>query len=415
MKQILLHFEKDGYDIEKRVLFKDRPEELLPDVRTITPSDHALNYSLQAGEQFLLTKTKGDDDMYFAYGQMNIRRTGRRLYASTNYLAYVMLRDGRLRKRGPLPDELLREIIRFKRLECLYLEDEMIDSTLRLALSCGPVLRRVLRGRLSNRHDVVSAYLASAWKVRRVNVELADRFFRCRNIGQPSLADLEAYTTDLNHALDVYAQYDRSLEGKGESETCEQLRRRATLFNDLVGDAVRLDKAVNPLWSARRMHEEHQKNIRLIIEKESNAQDDTNIYGSEAVSDRFRGFRFTTVNSARGAFLESKTMQHCLFYNYWKRIKKGLYLALHADGPCPVTVGVRLSDDGKTAVVDQVQAFHNTAPDSTTHAVSMEFVKRNAPLLRRLMTAVAVAPAVSAPANAQVDADNDNPFDDLPY
>ena len=382
---IIQHFEKDGYAIQK--IFYS-PAMGPVDPATVTAAD-LLDRPIT--ESYVLTKTKGADDIYIGNCTATMCRYGRTVFKKSRVDEYLLYRNGKLviGKQGVFSSIFIQHVIDFFRRECFYLsieknqdtgeEKRFVDNALTLAMSNKTVLEKVVKGKITNRRDLMTAYLSSSWKIKasEVPIAVADEFFQESYMTDVEIGDLRDFTTSLAHAMEV------ALHGDTD---------RKLVFRDLLKDAVKLDIRINPRWSLRRMKEEHIRNIRIIMEHELTAKSDENIYGDKTLTEEQEDFTFAAIDTERSAFMESKTMEHCVYTHYWKNeIAQGRYFALHMhskkDDDKDYTVGIIYGQSTNEIVIDQIHGYRNCGPSENARQKAKAFCDTHAADIIAMMKA----------------------------
>lgn len=354
----------DGYTVN---IYRREGEEPLPDPKTMSFQDYAQWIRTHStSRRFLLVKKKGNGDAYYGIGTECVSRSGRKVFPKTTYICWLLWRDGRATgnavRSGVLDTEITSLVIEDRGLEALLSpkdRDEQYPNMtlLRHCLGQRSLLKKVLEGKVTNRHDLIKTYMKTAFGITPVQYATVERYMDNRLFEVP-IADIRDFTTDPN------ATMLRLLEGEAKERQ---------LLRDLIGDAVALDKKINPKWSLKRMHEEHQENIKVVLEKQLDAESDKSIY-IEPIDIIFQGYRFRTINSAREALIESRTMHNCVFHNYWKKAERRSYILFHvtAKDDDDMSLGFNInSEDGKPKVeYDQMHTIYNgRATDRALDAV----------------------------------------------
>lgn len=138
--------------------------------------------------------------------------------------------------------------------------------------------------------------------------------------------------------------------------------RVRNLLEDSILTALRLGEKINPQWSEKRLATEHQRHIEMIQLRTIEAMD------NNPASHIFDAFDFPEevkwLNTEGEVFKEASKMHHCLYSNYWSRIKKGDYVAFAVDHNGEhFTLGCRFNGD--FCLYDQAHTAYN---GSVSHA-----------------------------------------------
>jgi len=361
----------DGYTVD---IYRREGEEPLPDPKTMTFQDYAQWIRTHSTvRRFFLVKKKGNDDAYYGIGTECVSRSGRKVFPKTAYICWLLWRGGKATgnavRSGSLDSEITELIIEDRGLEALLSpkdRDEQYPmlTLLRHCLGQKSLLKKVLEGKVTNRHDLVKTYMKTAFGMMPPQYTTVERYMDSRLFDVP-IADIRDFTTDPN------ATMLRILDGESKERQ---------LLRDLIGDAVALDKKINPKWSVKRMHQEHQENIKLVLEKQLDAESDKSIY-IEPIDITFQGYRFRTIDNARAALLESRTMHNCVFHNYWKKAEQRSYILFHvtAKDDEDMSLGYHIqSQDGRpTVVFDQMHTIYNGSASDRAKEAAHAFLEEH--------------------------------------
>ena len=383
-------FKQDGYTLTKRV-YETLDHER--DWSAVTASQ--VEQGRIPAARFTLTKTRDDsdgDDLYIGQGTITAMRRGRRAYPKTEWDGYVMRRGSKFSMSLPTTGHdlspLFNAVLRHLRLECLTLPqteyndgDAMIDQTLYRALANGVVMKKVLRGTVRNRRDLIRAYLSAAYGIKKADIAVADAYLQDTPGQAPSLADLNDYTTDLNKAMTAWGKVKENAR-RHHTDRDESVVT-PWLFRDLLRDCIMLGTRMNPSWTARRMKEEHDANTDRLALLHLEECDTTDIYGERAVDTSFEGLRIACLRTERDALAEATAMHNCIHTHYWSQIRDGRYAVLASDGEDHCDTGLRLDGDGNV-VIDQIHSKFNAAAPAADRSTMERFVETHQRDLRRL-------------------------------
>jgi hypothetical protein len=103
-------------------------------------------------------------------------------------------------------------------------------------------------------------------------------------------------------------------------------------FFDMCDQAVLLETMVDPSWSPTRVHIEHQRMTREIMELEIGELDNTPIAGLKKIKEFVDSYPdVILLDNRKAVFAEGKLMSHCIYTNYWDKIEKMSILCFHVD------------------------------------------------------------------------------------
>lgn len=398
---------KTAADGSAVAIYRREGSDQLPDPKTTSFQDFALWLRThKASNDFYIVKRKSADDIYLGFGIEKVARSGRRIFPSTTYTKWLLWRGGKVTGNANPGNDIDRGIMNLLienlGLEALYNEDDKQGQgtcmLLRTCLSSNAVLKKMFKGQVTNRHDLIKTYMKAVWKVAPTQYSTLEQFLG-HEYYNASLADLREFTTDMNAAMERLTTADRN---------------ERQVLRDLIGDAVILDKKINPKWSLKRMTEEHQENIKAILEKQLDAESDESIYRQE-MDIMHQGYRFQTISSPRAALLESKTMHNCVFYNYWKPATERRYILFHvtseADEPMSLGFDVRKGSEGPRLEYDQMRTIHNGTASYKARQAAMSFAEQ---YKNEILFTVSDMNRSEAKGTSDQLSD-DGAFDELPY
>lgn len=161
---------------------------------------------------------------------------------------------------------------------------------------------RVLIGKITNPRDLC-VYFSRRYLQGKFSYRNLRKYAESR-IGT-SLWDLLDYTTNPDMALEIM------MSDEGEL---------SCLIRDTLYTSKALGVAFNPLWSYKRMNEEHIKQSREIsLMKASEISD-------EPIAPPFESDGLSLILNERECFIEGECMHNCVHSCYWSRVKQGKYI-----------------------------------------------------------------------------------------
>lgn len=198
------------------------------------------------------------------------------------------------------------------------------------------VVKDILYGRITNPKDAIIAY-GKKLGVKHLNKHMFE--LSCA-FNMP----MSVLCCVINPAqLETYVRMNGSIP-------------RGSEFRDMIEQAYALEKTINLMWSPKRMSEEHTKWSRELMRLSIGTKSEEPIW-SESVVETFRQCGLELCNTEQRVFEEGYLMQHCVYTNYWDRIKEKNYIALRIElEGGPVTIG--LSRDYYTGQFTFNQAYH---------------------------------------------------------
>ena len=131
-----------------------------------------------------------------------------------------------------------------------------------------------------------------------------------------------------------------------------------------------LNTKMDPRWSEKRLHQEHQRQIEQVnaLKMES--------ISPEYIADDFRSGGLSLILNERECFLEGCSMHNCVHTCYWKKIKRGDYLIAKGmvNGEY-VDLGITVNVDDLR--MDQVHTIYNGNVISDTRTACYEWIENN--------------------------------------
>lgn len=189
-----------------------------------------------------------------------------------------------------------------------------------------------------------------------------------------SLWRIYHYTTNPEYALRNVVLLD--------DNTNEDALDYRDLFRDALEYAEYLNEKLNPLWSYKRLHAEHQNQIerKTLMQIKMNSSK----LSDELLSEPFSEGDLSLILDERTCFVEGCMMHNCVYSCYWKRIKNGTYLIAkgYVNGEY-IDLGI---DEDLT--LSQVHTRYNKGVLPSTYDYCESWIKRNAESLKSTMTAL---------------------------
>jgi hypothetical protein len=219
------------------------------------------------------------------------------------------------------------------------------------------IAEKLLNGKITNNMELVKAYI----KVMRLNCspKLLYNTIEAGNYNKQVVLLMMSVAKDQNHFLEYCVSVDPE-------------KQTSYFLMDLVKQAQILDKKIDYTWSSKRLHEEHQAWTKEIMEVEVRDMED--VVAKHTLNfTEFTRPGFTLLTTKKEIFAEGKSMNHCLYTNYWSSINNGNYLAYHIDffGE-QATLGCYISDG---ISFNQCYGYANQAVSGDLKAYATKFVE----------------------------------------
>lgn len=177
------------------------------------------------------------------------------------------------------------------------------------------IAEKILSGKITNNIDVLKAYI----KVMRLNCspKLLYNVIDRGDYAKPLLLQFMAVAKDQNHLLEYCLKSDET-------------KPTSYIMMDLVKQAHILDRKIDYMWSIKRMEEEHIKWTKDIMDVEVNDMEDVVIDRLLPLKE-FNASGMTLLTTKKEIYTEGKSMNHCIYTNYWSSVERGHYLVYHVD------------------------------------------------------------------------------------
>ena len=278
------------------------------------------------------------DNWYMYYRTTELKRRGRTFYPKTKLSMRLAISDGKI--------STIKELTwtHIQRLHPRYEWLEQIQSS-RFGnhITNKTLLKEVLLGSITNSEDYYKWILKHTYRTENIPWKLFREYAKSQM--RVSIFDIMEATINPKLALEAY------LHASDHSEW-----RFRNLLEDSILTALRLGEKINPQWSEKRLTAEHQRHIERIQLKKIEAMD------NDPASHIFDTYDFPEgvkwLNTEGEVFKEAAHMHHCLHSNYWKRIKRGDYLAFAIDHNGEhFTLGCRFNGD--FCMYDQAHTIYN--------------------------------------------------------
>lgn len=167
-----------------------------------------------------------------------------------------------------------------------------------------------------------------------------------------SLYDLRWYTTNSEEALKVFMERPSYID----------------LLRDVLRYCRALGTKMNPKWSEKRLHEEHQHQIEQVeLQKVEELSD-------KQIAPAFSRDGLSLILNERECYLEGCTMHNCIHRCYWPQVERGGYfIAKGTVNGEYVNLGFYADRDGLR--YDQVHTSYNGTVTGTTSQMCREWIK----------------------------------------
>lgn len=279
-----------------------------------------------------------EDNWYMYHRVTELKRRGRTFYPKTKLSMRLSIVDGKIVTMKDLTWEHIEKLQNkyewLGQIRACRFGGQITNKTL---------LKEVLLGNITNPEAYYKWLLKHTYRTENIPWKLFREY--AKSSMRVSIFDIMEATINPKLALEAY------LRASDHSEW-----RFRNLLEDSILTALRLGEKINPQWSERRLAAEHQRHIEMIQLKKIEAMDNN---PASHILDSFdfpEGVKW--LNTEGDVFREASSMHHCLYSNYWRRIKEGSYVAFAIDRNGEhFTLGCRFNGD--LCMYDQAHTTYN--------------------------------------------------------
>lgn len=198
----------------------------------------------------------------------------------------------------------------------------------------------VIQGKITNPESLAKRF--SRMYFKGVFSYKALKIFHKSRLGEITLNDVYYYTSNPNLFIEKFENF---------------VEDDYYLIADIIKYCRIENTQLNPLWSRKRMEEEHQMQIDRDIVQELAE------YSDEPIAPPFKRDGLELILNERDAAKESILMHNCIHRCYWPKIKRGEYAVIKGCiGGTPFDMGVyisRKSEDIMGITLDQIHSRYN--------------------------------------------------------
>ena len=286
------------------------------------------------------------DKIVFVYENLKIRRANSSyFFNSSNKRGFTF--DKKTKKLNVWFGSNISEIPQIKDFFSV-MEIDWFEDKLRQYLTKGG-LEKILSGKITNPVDFCSNYL----KMNRFKGASPKLFYRATKEAG-GLSKIHLFTFG-RVCIDINQFFIKIIESP-------HLILHNNIIVDTAYQAGILEEKINILWSTKRFKDIHKKFTDIIMDIEQETLEDKVVdYKNKKNFPQKFPKEIVLMDSKKEVFREGKTMNHCIYTNYWNRIENGEYVAfkiIHENGRA--TLGCRVLGDGLK--FDQIYGIGNSYP-----------------------------------------------------
>ena len=347
-------------------------------------------YTRKVNNEFSVTQTWVSDDDQFLYvkrTQVNVR-FNKKLYCKytplEGYAFNTVTKDIKPWFGKPiksLNEEMLAPLLFVTSLD--WLSDAITDNTSYKKMLDLSILKRVLKGKITNRLDLVKAYVKSSPSFQDARVMPCSRIVKYLN--EKRYHSLDEVLPFIKVSVNPEATANRYLD------LCQQnvsfLRHWAdpnqswiNFGDDLMYQARVLGKKIDFTWSYKRMCQVHDEWTNDIMGLELDMVPDTNFnYKGEV----FLPEGVKLIDNSKDLFKEGTEMRHCVYTNHrYEVMDKKEFIFCGKFNNDRFTVSVvqeyRHGDMKKVFGISQMYGKHNSRVDAHDREIMEQWIKLTA-------------------------------------
>ena len=304
-----------------------------------------------------------DNCIYYVRQRVSLKRNGRTFYPLVTDKGTIYISKKEISFGGNIGSEFVLGFL--IHLGINWFKDIPI-SIVRSFLKNKVVFRRILTGRIYNEetfYKTIGAYVFRiknvSWRHIRKHCVYSHKF---RLYWFP-LDDIVTFTKNPEKSIDVICNTDDTLKPK---------------LYDLLNSAIKLNEVVDFSWSPKRIEEEHKRQTLELMSREISSKKNDPIYDV----DKTEFLPFILLNTEKAIFVEGSLMHHCLYTNYYSKIKNHNYIAFHLNYPEDCTLGIWMCND--KPVLNQIYKKYDERVTYETRQYAEDFIRSHEKNLIRL-------------------------------
>lgn len=297
-----------------------------------------------------------DDTLFFGKKITTICRCGKKFFPKHTWTDTIIIKGNKINI-SVLSIEGLKRFLSIINIDTRFIDDEHLNSC-NIYLARPIIIADILRKKVYNRETLCKTVLSKIYHLKGFDWKLFYEYLKHDN-NYYSLFDLKEFTKDLNASL-------RTLIDLGD--------RYNPIYRDLLDCAVKLNEIVDFTWSKRRIREEHQRQINTLNKRIIDAKEQVPVFNIECEEPNIR-----LLNTEKDVFIEGTSMHHCLYTNYWSRIKNKEYIAFHMTAPEDCTFSFKKSKND--IVFDQAFLAYDRPVSPETKQIILDFLNKTKKIL----------------------------------
>lgn len=289
-----------------------------------------------------------DGHIYYVRSSYKIARKGNRFYKSLITISSIYI-DSKSVKLKNVTDSFVKSF--FKLIGINWFRD---IKPFKWYCDRSSIVKGIIIKSIYNEETFYKAVASRVWNMKDISWRNVRKL--CNGSSHIPIYDCYYFTKNINDTIERFFKADN-----------------CSLLRDTLMSAVKLNQIIDFKWSDKRFEEEHKKQTQILMERELNKKDDKPIYEHVINTDTIK-----LLNTEKDIFLEGKNMHHCLYTNYYYRIKEKKYIAFHMTYPEDCTFSIRTSgninDAENKLIFDQIYLKYDGHVKSETKDVAIAFM-----------------------------------------
>ena len=289
-----------------------------------------------------------DGHVYYIISSYRLTRKGNRFYKSLITVSSIYIDS----KSVKLKNASERLIVSFLKLIGInWFRDIKVFKSY---CNRSSIIKGIIIKSIYNEETFYKAVASRVWNIKGISWRNVKRV--CNHIRGIPIYDCYYFTKNINDTIERFFEADNY-----------------SLLYDTLTSAVKLNQIIDFKWSDKRFEEEHKKQIQILMERELSKKDDKPIYEHVINTDTIK-----LLNTEKDIFLEGKNMHHCLYTNYYHRIKEKKYIAFHMTYPEDCTFSIRVcgtvNNIADKLIFDQIYLKYDRSVKPETRDVAVAFM-----------------------------------------
>lgn len=306
-----------------------------------------------------------DDDLFFGTKRKSVHRSGKNIYALSKWDGTIIISNNKVKAKCPQTDIIDAFYSYIDRPIVRDIRSDLKDFGYYQILSTAYMIKAILCNKVYSFETFYKEWMWRSYQLKGFNWKLF-RVFKQKSLGF-NLLDLKCFTKNLD------ASINRLL-----GESFEEVR----LLNDILYSAIKLNEVVDFNWSKKRLLEEHKRQTQMLMAKQIDAKNVEPIYDLSQVKLNTNTIR--VLNTERDVFMEGTIMHHCLYTNYFGKMKVHNHIAFHMESPESCTFSC-VKDPSGNLIMDQIYLAYDRRVQPETKEQALAYIAQFSDIISKLL------------------------------